>query len=509
MAKDSFSSIQQVNRKGLMKKAVIIGGIIVAMIALATVLHLMRGGDEDEGTVATAPTPPAVPSSIRYYNPATEEDYETGTNYIIMNQSDGTRLQVNADGTVYLLDELGNIILQYEGSEREGIIERALAISDEDVRAALALTGLEDTIEPPPAEPSYEDMRRMMEESIAATLEDSYGMSLDDFYGGIYAAGMTPDQFYAMIEGGTDQDLALAMTVSSIRNQEEKDAQAAAQAGMSANVGSTIPDAAPVQDEIEYPDWLQTPDLTSGMQASLDSLSAAVAASNQSEQSDREILHEQVNGNRDQREWLDERQNVEMTHEKIDDWCLTAGTVVPITLITGINTDLPGEVVGQVRQNVYDSLTGRNILIPKGSRLIADYNDNITYGQKSVQIAWTELITPDGYVFTLPGFQGVDGQGFSGVEDKYNSHFWSILGGAFLGSVINMATGYTQEQLEMLDDLTQTEYITLLSSGMIDVTEDFASQRVEQMINRQPTIKIRTGYQTQLLVNQTIDLSRD
>lgn len=507
MAKESFSNIQQINKANIAKKALIAIAIMVAVIAVATVLHIARGSEEEKGqSLETAPTPPAVPSEIRYYNPTTSESYETGLNYIIMNQSNGNRIQVNADGTVYLLDENGEIIREYTGDERRNIIESAISITSTDSQANIALSGIEDTLEPI-KEPTAEDIRKALESDTISILEDQYGMSLDDFYKGIYDQGLTPDEFYTMLESGTDPELAISLTVASIKEQEKnKEAESAGTPSMEVFQENT--ESSSTTDD-SYPDWLQMPDMTSGLQATMDTLNAAIASSNQSAPSEAQQQWEHVNGTGSKQDWISGKQSVEVGEAtRIDKWDLVAGTVIPITLITGLNTDLPGEVVGMVRQNVYDSLTGSNLLIPKGSRVIADYNSSVTVGQKSVQIAWRELITPEGYVYSLPGFQGVDGQGFTGVKDKYKSHFWSILGGAFLGSIINIGTGYIQDQAEAASNMAGMNELSLLSASVIDTSENLGMQYIEQMINRQPTIIIRTGTQTQMLVNQTISFER-
>ncbi len=509
MAKESFSSIQQVNKKGLMKKAVIIGGILIAVIAAATAIHMIGQNRKDNSVHNTeVPVPQPVPSSIRYYDPQIEETYQTGTDYIIMNQSNGNMIRVMQDGSVYLLDGNGNVIREITGTEREGIINDAIDLADLDSQVRIALSGIEDTIEPE-EEPTAQDIRNQQEADTIQILEDEYDMTIDDFYRIIYDQGLTPSKYYELLSEGADMDQLIASAAAFRSDAEEENAaEESANQGMAADIGGASIEG-DMESPIEYPDWMQMPDLTSGMQASLDSLSSAVAASSQQPPSAEEERHERVNGNQNQREWLEEHQNVPRTVNKIDDMCLTAGTVVPITLITGIDTDLPGEVIGQVRQNVYDSLTGSNILIPKGTRLIADYNDSVAFGQKRVQIAWREMITPDGYVFSLPGFQGVTGEGYSGVRDKYTSHFWEILGGAFLGSVINLGTGYVREQTELASNLMGTDALSLIASGVLDTSENLGEKYIDLIMDREPTIRIRAGFQTQLLVNQTIDLRRE
>ena len=510
MQKESFSNIQRIDRGSFFRKVVIVLGIAAAVIAVLIVVHSLLSRDSTPQVVEEAPTPPAVPTDIRYYDPAEGESYSTGVDYIMMNRSDGTSVRVSQDGSVYLLDQYGNVVRQLTGAERQAALGQALDISSVDSQAAIALSGLDQHYstgtESEQPSLSAADIRAMMEDDTASYLMDEYGVTIDDFYKLLYDNGLTPEQYYQNLENGSSMDTLIDTAMASRGNAGETDAPQQGQ-DMQISFG-TAEDTDDTSGSITLPSWMDTSDITETMNASMDTLAQAVMSTNQSQPSSQEQMRESVNRTNEQIQWLENQQNVELTSGRITNWDLVAGTVVPITLVTGLNTDLPGEVVGLVRQDVYDSLTGSTILIPKGTRLMANYNSSVAFGQKSVQIAWTQMITPDGYVFSLPGFQGVDPQGFTGVSDKYSSHFWSILGGAFLGSIINLGSGYTQQQLEMYDQLTNSDYATLLGTGMTDQIENFGQQYVNQMINRQPTIRIRTGTETLLLVNQTINLRR-
>lgn len=503
--KETFSSIQQVDKKGFLKKLAIIIAAIALMIVVAGIIHAMRSGEQAPVEAPEAPTPAPVPSSIRYYDPASEETYDVGTDYIMLNQSNGNSIRVNADGTVSLLDGNGNVVMVLTGNDAYSAIEQAMGIMDTDVAARLALTGLE-LPEPERTEPTPEEIRSQLEEETAKLLEEQYDMTLDDFYRMLYVNESTPDLYFRMLERGESMDSLIQDVLDTV---EANGQDGPTGFGVEVeNVGAVVDDA--VQDSgIEYPDWLQTPDLTSGMTAALNSIAAAASTGTQDSQA---AAYENVNRNQAERDWLAEQQNVEVTTGRIGPYDLVAGTVVPITIVTGINSDLPGDIVGLVRQDVYDTLTGTNILIPKGSRLMATYNSSVAWGQKSLQIAWNQLITPDGYVFSLPGFQGIDGEGYTGVAGDYNSHFWSILGGAMLGSVINYALGYASDTAESVGSAYQVpgaDGLVLLTGSATDTMSQISERWISRLVDRQPTIIIETGTQTQLLVNQTINLQRD
>lgn len=179
---------------------------------------------------------------------------------------------------------------------------------------------------------------------------------------------------------------------------------------------------------------------------------------------------------------------------------------MPITLVTGINTDFAGQVIGMTRADVYDSYTGTVVLIPKGTRLVANYNSNVRFGQDQVQVAWQYMILPDGYTFELPGFQGVNGEGYPGVDGKYDAHIWTLIGGALLGSVINIGSAYGNVQVAQATN--NNEYAMELYNDAVAPVQNLGTSYSNYMVNRQPTIKVAVGTSTLLLVSETINLQR-
>lgn len=499
--KQSFSEIQQVSRRDAFRWVAYIGIAIAVIIGIAAAFRFIGRKPETEAEAPEAPLPPPVPTSINYYDPASEGTYTAGTDYVILMQ-DGSRIRVNADGTVYVLDENGNPIQLLTGAAREDAIDQALEIQGYDSMVNIALSGLEDIVEPDTAASGEV---RDDDYTLSDRIEDlvaSRGLTMDQFNAMLYELDTDPAQFMRIASSDRADVEALVMsTIDSAQHQGEGE-----RPGLAADVeGVNIQQEAtsPVQ-ETEYPDWLTPIDPGSTMSAMVSALGNATAVPD-----GRTQAWEAVNQNAAQQSWLDEQQSREITQQMVDDHYLVAGTVIPITIVTGINTDLPGDVVGVVRQNVYDTLTGRNLLIPKGSRVLANYNNSVAFGQKRVQIAWNQLVTPDGYVFTFPGFQGVDPEGFSGSSDKYSSHFWSTLGGALLGSIINYGTGWVEQQTEAASGLvTGADVLQILAGSTLDTSQDYMENWIDLWMNRQPTITIRPGYQTQLLVNQNINLRR-
>jgi type IV secretory pathway VirB10-like protein len=113
----------------------------------------------------------------------------------------------------------------------------------------------------------------------------------------------------------------------------------------------------------------------------------------------------------------------------LSEYHLSAGTVIVGVLLTGINSDLPGQILGQVSQNVYDSATGKHLLIPQGEKVVGEYDSRVVYRQERVLIVWTRIIFPDASSISLEAMPGVDMSGYAGLCDKVNNHYLKLLTG--------------------------------------------------------------------------------
>src|SRR3546814_21069696 len=121
-------------------------------------------------------------------------------------------------------------------------------------------------------------------------------------------------------------------------------------------------------------------------------------------------------------------------------YVLQAGAVIPAALITGIRSDLPGQITAQVTQPVYDSPTGRFLLVPQGTRLIGQYDSGVAFGQRRVLLVWNRLILPNGRSIVLARQPGADAQGFAGLEDGVDYHWWDVAKAASLSTLLGVAT---------------------------------------------------------------------
>jgi type IV secretion system protein VirB10 len=179
---------------------------------------------------------------------------------------------------------------------------------------------------------------------------------------------------------------------------------------------------------------------------------------------------------------------------------LKAGTVIPTVLITGINSDLPGQVVGQVRENVYDTVSGNYLLIPQGSRVIAAYDSMVAWGQERVLVCWNRVIRPDGSSITLDCMPGVDLAGYAGFSDDVDNHWWRIISGAALSSLF-AATA----QASAGNVTTYQPSVTQAWAGNAAGQINQAGQQITaRNLQIQPTITVRPGFSVNVLVSKDI-----
>lgn len=181
---------------------------------------------------------------------------------------------------------------------------------------------------------------------------------------------------------------------------------------------------------------------------------------------------------------------------------LKRGSVIPATLITGINSDLPGRIIAQVSQNVYDSATGYRQLIPQGAKLFGRYDSKISFGQKRVLVVWTDLVFPDGATLQIGGMAGTDAEGYGGFSDKVDRHLLRTFGSAALVAIIG--TGIDMSLPESSTLATQDTATDAARRNFAETFGRAAEQTISKNLNVQPTIRIRPGYKFNVLVDQDI-----
>lgn len=181
---------------------------------------------------------------------------------------------------------------------------------------------------------------------------------------------------------------------------------------------------------------------------------------------------------------------------------LKIGTVIPATLISGINSDLPGQVIAQVNQNVYDTATHSTVLLPQGSKLYGVYDSRIAYGQDRLLMAWTRINFPDGTTLELEGMGGTDAAGYAGFADQVDHHYFKIFGNAFLLGLISGATqaGVSDNNS---DEVSTGESV---SNGVVQQFSTVGTSLIQKNLDVQPTIKIRNGYKFNVMLNKDVVL---
>ena len=175
-----------------------------------------------------------------------------------------------------------------------------------------------------------------------------------------------------------------------------------------------------------------------------------------------------------------------------------AGSIIPAALITGVRSDLPGQITAQVTANVYDSPTGRILLIPQGARLIGEYDSEIAAGQTRVLLAWDRLIMPDGRSIVLERQPGADGAGFAGLQDRVDQHWGNLLKAAAVSTLLGVGA---ELGADSEDNLTRA-----LRRGSQDTINETGQQIVRRQLNVQPTLTIRPGHPLRVVLTRDLVL---
>jgi len=172
-----------------------------------------------------------------------------------------------------------------------------------------------------------------------------------------------------------------------------------------------------------------------------------------------------------------------------------AGSTIPAALITGINSDLPGNVNAQVTENVYDTVTGNYLLIPQGAKLVGEYNSDLSFGQKRVQVVWNRIIFPDGQSIDLEKMQGSDIAGYTGFYDKVDNHYLRIYGNAILLSLMGAGYDILNRNAEQSTDPRET-----VAASVGQKLADVSGKSLEKNMDVQPTLIIDPGYKFKIMV---------
>lgn len=180
-------------------------------------------------------------------------------------------------------------------------------------------------------------------------------------------------------------------------------------------------------------------------------------------------------------------------------WLLSSGSIIAASLVTGLNSDLPGLVVAQVSEGVFDSVTGRTLLIPQGARLIGRYESNTSHGQQRAFLVWQRIIWPDGSSMTLAAAPATDPSGYSGLADRVDNHGWQLLKGVFLSTILGVGT-------ELSFGNEESELVRAMREATQQSGDRAGDKLVARSLDIKPTIVIRPGMPVRALVHQDLIL---
>lgn len=176
-----------------------------------------------------------------------------------------------------------------------------------------------------------------------------------------------------------------------------------------------------------------------------------------------------------------------------------AGTIIPASLFTGLNSDLPGLVIAQVTENVYDTVAGRFLLIPQGTRLIGKYDSVVAFGQKRALVVWQRLILPDGTSVLVDNLPATDEAGYAGLEDEVDFHTWQLLKGIGLATLIGVGT-----ELSFGDE--ENDLVAAIRESAQQNTSRSGDTFVQKTLDIQPTITVRPGWPVRIIVSKDMIL---
>lgn len=179
-------------------------------------------------------------------------------------------------------------------------------------------------------------------------------------------------------------------------------------------------------------------------------------------------------------------------------YILQAGAVIPAAMITGIRSDLPGQITAQVTENVYDSPTGSLLLIPQGTRIIGQYDAGVTFGQRRVLLVWNRLILPNGRSIVLERQPGADASGYAGLEDGVDYHWWDLMKAAGLSTLLGIGTELATDDEDRL--------IRAIRDGAQDTINQAGQQIVQRQLQVAPTLTIRPGFPVRVIVTRVLVL---
>ena len=190
--------------------------------------------------------------------------------------------------------------------------------------------------------------------------------------------------------------------------------------------------------------------------------------------------------------------NPHQIQDPVSPYEVMAGTLISASLITGLDSDLPGLVVAQVTQNVFDTVSGKILLIPQGSRLVGTYDSVVAFGQSRALLVWQRIIMPDGSSIQIDNLPATDSAGYSGLEDQVDFHTWALIKGVAISTLLGVGS-----QLAISG---QSDLMLSIRNSTQDSVNQAGQQITQKNLNIQPTIKVRPGWPLRVIIHKDIVL---
>jgi type IV secretory pathway VirB10-like protein len=178
---------------------------------------------------------------------------------------------------------------------------------------------------------------------------------------------------------------------------------------------------------------------------------------------------------------------------------LMAGTIIAASMVSGLNSDLPGFVIAQVTEHVYDTVSGRYLLIPQGARLVGKYDNVIAFGQERALVVWQRIILPDGSSVVIDNLPATDTGGYAGLADDVDLHTWKLLKGVALATVLGVGS-------QLAFGSADSDLVKALQQSTQSTTNRAGQRLVERNLNVQPTITVRPGWPLRVIVHKDLVL---
>lgn len=191
--------------------------------------------------------------------------------------------------------------------------------------------------------------------------------------------------------------------------------------------------------------------------------------------------------------------NPHALQDPISPYLVMAGSLMSASLLTGINSDLPGLVVAQVTENVYDTVTGRTLLIPQGSRLVGSYDSVVAFGQSRALLVWQRIVMPNGTSIQIDNLSATDQAGYAGLEDQVDYHTWTLLRGIALSTLLGVGT-----QIALGN--SESDLVRAIRESTQQSANQAGQRIVQKDLNIQPTITVRPGWPLRVIVHRDLVL---